>query len=71
MVTHTCNPSIREVEAGDAEFKASLGDIAGPCLKKSFSTKSLQKFNEILCKVPSTMPGPVLTFSLLRPLRAL
>jgi hypothetical protein len=34
-VVHACNPSTREVEAGAHKFKASLGYIAGHCLKKT------------------------------------
>jgi hypothetical protein len=32
-VTHACNPSTQEAEAGDCEFEASLGYIVIPSLK--------------------------------------
>lgn len=63
VVTHICNPSTREVEAGDHEFKTSLNrgraDLRvawaslRPCLKntKPSTTK----------KVKFTFPAPVLT----------
>jgi hypothetical protein len=34
MVVHACNLSTWEVEAGASVFKASLGYVARPCLKK-------------------------------------
>jgi hypothetical protein len=36
VVVHTCNPSAREAKAGeeDHKFRANLGYIVRPCLKK-------------------------------------
>jgi hypothetical protein len=34
MVAHACNPSTQEAKAGGLRFRANLGCIARPCLKK-------------------------------------
>jgi hypothetical protein len=45
MVAYTCNPSTQEAEAGDREFKANLGYIVRPYLKK----KKVSKKKKVLC----------------------
>jgi hypothetical protein len=62
MVAHTCNLSTQEAEAGEWEFKASLGYnyIASPCPKEKERRKGGRKKEnpEILLEAHADLPAP-------------